>query len=774
MKGVDCASTLFSLLRIGEEVDDEGKHKAFDKWSVAKCQIKCVNNPACKGFNYNNDLGECRYKKSLSHAKTIQRPTHDCWIYESDGSNITIAKGTTATRPPTTPAATTTFEFGWSINKQKDCSSAQSRDLHIGDVFVRNVRQNYDLATIDECQRKCAKYLYCDGFNYDGGMCYYKADISYSGFSSSSTFDCYVYLRPTTTTTTTPLTRPVRPTGTTTQQAVALGWKLMTKVDCVSGMMSLLRIGEEVDDEGKHKAFDTWSVAKCQAKCASNSDCKGFNYDNDLGVCRYKKSLSHARTIQRPTHDCWVYDPAGVSITIGKGTTATRPTTTPSTTTSFEYGWLIKLEKDCSSVQSRDLHIGDKFVLDSKQSFDVATIDQCQRKCAQYLYCDGFNYDGVNGICHYQADISYSTWRSSSTFDCYVYLRPTTTTSTTPLTRPVRPTGTTQQSVAPGWKLMKDVDCVSTLFSLLRIGEEVDDEGKHKAFDTWSVAKCQTKCASNPACKGFNYNNDMGVCRYKKSLSHAKTIQRSTHDCWVYDPAGIPITIGKGTTAARATTTPSTTTTYAWLIKLEYECSSAQSRGLHIGDKFIQGDFRQDFDVASLDKCKSKCAQYVNCDGFNYDDGKGICRYKQGITSSSGSSSSTFDCFVYLKPTTTTTPTPQATQTPSTKASIVTAASNPPPNGPTLNGATPKSIDQRPPPTTSTLRQSNPAQANSNPPKSGTIAGAVVGTILGVAALAGAIVAVMLFLKGRKHADVDNVMTHNTGNLAVGITDAQL
>jgi hypothetical protein len=43
-----------------------------------------------------------------------------------------------------------------------------------------------------------------------------------------------------------------------------------------------------------------------------------------------------------------------------------------------------------------------------------------------------------------------------------------------------------------------------------------------------------------------------------------------------------------------------------------------------------------------------------------------------------------------------------------------------------------------------------------------------------VAALAGAIVAVMLFLKGRKHADVDNVMTHNTGNLTVGISDAEL
>ena len=29
-----------------------------------------------------------------------------------------------------------------------------------------------------------------------------------------------------------------------------------------------------------------------KTKCSSNSDCKGFNYDNDLGICRYKKSLS--------------------------------------------------------------------------------------------------------------------------------------------------------------------------------------------------------------------------------------------------------------------------------------------------------------------------------------------------------------------------------------------------------------------------------------------------------------------------------------------------
>ena len=42
------------------------------------------------------------------------------------GIPITIGKGTIATRPPTT------FEFSWLVNNQKDCSSAQSRDLHIG------------------------------------------------------------------------------------------------------------------------------------------------------------------------------------------------------------------------------------------------------------------------------------------------------------------------------------------------------------------------------------------------------------------------------------------------------------------------------------------------------------------------------------------------------------------------------------------------------------------------------------------------------------------
>ena len=135
-----------------------------------------------------------------------------------------------------------------------------------------------------------------------------------------------------------------------------------------------------------------------------------------------------------------------------------------------------------------------------------------------------------------------SSWSSSSTFDCYVYLRPTTTTTTTTTSTsplgPVRPSDTTPTPVAAGWKLMQGVDCVSTLGSLLRIGEthgcavsavllslladmtnyftavltmshgrctsrrviacmcafvgeDLDDEGKPKAFDSWSVAQCQ-------------------------------------------------------------------------------------------------------------------------------------------------------------------------------------------------------------------------------------------------------------------------------------------
>ena len=48
----------------------------------------------------------------------------------ADGSAITIRQGTIATRPPTTTFTTTTY--AWLVNNQKDCSSAQSRDLHIG------------------------------------------------------------------------------------------------------------------------------------------------------------------------------------------------------------------------------------------------------------------------------------------------------------------------------------------------------------------------------------------------------------------------------------------------------------------------------------------------------------------------------------------------------------------------------------------------------------------------------------------------------------------
>jgi len=341
----------------------------------------------------------------------------------------------------------------------------------------------------------------------------------------------------------------------------------------------------------------------------------------------------------------------------------------------------------------------------------------------------------------------------------------------------VRFTGTTP-TVAAGWKQMKGVDCVTKLGSLLRIGEEVDDFGKHKALDKWSVAKCQAKCVKNKdVCKGFNYNNDLGECRYKKTLSHANTIKRSTHDCWIYDPDGIPITLHTGHILTRPTTTTTTTTTYGWLVKNQKECSSAQTRGVHIGDNFIRDDFRQDFDVASVDQCQRKCAQYVNCDGFNYDFGKGICRYKKGITTSGWRSSSTFNCYVYLKPTTSTTPqATQPTRTPSpsgsrTPTATVTTAPTPAPVAKTTLIA-----NQRP--TTTTTSPQGPQvvvqQTKNNGMSGGAIAGAVVGTILGVAALAGAIVAVMLILKGRKHADVDNVMTHNTGNLTVGITDAQL
>ena len=49
----------------------------------------------------------------------------------ADGIPIKISTGTIATRPLTSPT-TTSFEYEWSINNLKDCSSAGSRDLHIG------------------------------------------------------------------------------------------------------------------------------------------------------------------------------------------------------------------------------------------------------------------------------------------------------------------------------------------------------------------------------------------------------------------------------------------------------------------------------------------------------------------------------------------------------------------------------------------------------------------------------------------------------------------
>ena len=41
--------------------------RAFlNAYACGTIQIKCANNKDCTGFNYNNDLGECRYKKTLS------------------------------------------------------------------------------------------------------------------------------------------------------------------------------------------------------------------------------------------------------------------------------------------------------------------------------------------------------------------------------------------------------------------------------------------------------------------------------------------------------------------------------------------------------------------------------------------------------------------------------------------------------------------------------------------------------------------------------------
>ena len=125
--------------------------------------------------------------------------------------------------------------------------------------------------------------------------------------------------------------------------------------------------------------------------CLSLSLSLSFSLSLCVCVCVCVVFLS-AKSIAKPAHDCWIYSPcehprlfariilvalpgwispihvphtsrtpivvvAGPALTIPSGETKTvTPQATPSTT--FEFAWTAETKRDCSSAQSRDLHIG--------------------------------------------------------------------------------------------------------------------------------------------------------------------------------------------------------------------------------------------------------------------------------------------------------------------------------------------------------------------------------------------------------------------------------
>merc|ERR1712054_55887 len=117
-------------------------------WKLESCKEKCAKDSNCKGFNYDSNRGLCRYKKSLSNAKTIPKQGHNCWIYNRDGTTQTVLTTTTSA-----------FQFPWLVETQHDCASPDfSQNLRIGDTISESGhRHTYDHTTVDKCKLKSAK-----------------------------------------------------------------------------------------------------------------------------------------------------------------------------------------------------------------------------------------------------------------------------------------------------------------------------------------------------------------------------------------------------------------------------------------------------------------------------------------------------------------------------------------------------------------------------------------------------------------------------------------
>jgi len=326
---------------------------------------------------------------------------------------------------------------------------------------------------------------------------------------------------------------------------------------------------------------------------------------------------------------------------------------------------------------SSALHIGEEVRAGYgvHSTFDKWPVAQCQAKCAKHKDCKGFNYNGILGECRYKNSLDRAKTIAKADHSCWIY----DSASVVPLTTrpPIHSTcdelssclGTTcdaqiemnlaltcaklekfgcnckncrcvattpATTVSPPykWTQLKEADCVTTMSSALHIGEEVRaGYGVHSTFDKWPVAQCQAKCAKHKDCKGFNYNGILGECRYKNSLDRAKTIAKADHSCWIYGPDA---------------TTPAFK--FDWLEETGNDCASKDySSNVAIGDHMSPRGGRQTFDVASIDKCKRKCAQHKECDGFNYEFEQNLCRYKKGISTHQLLPDENHNCYVYMR-----------------------------------------------------------------------------------------------------------------------------
>lgn len=214
----------------------------------------------------------------------------------------------------------------------------------------------------------------------------------------------------------------------------------------------------------------------------------------------------------------------------------------------YQFKWAKESGFNCQSRNGKGntpLAIGR-----SGQTFDAGvTAGHCMDKCAASVLCKGFEFQAISGetpVCRYKSQIDSSALIRSPGTTCYVYNRPTTPPPTTPATTmptTTMPTTIMPTTVAPttsfffpyNWAVIRGVDCRTSLQAAIFIGETFTSDGSQTAFDRWPVDKCKQKCAQHDECHGFNYDGNIGVCRYQNYLSHAHTVRNDYNDCWIYE-----------------------------------------------------------------------------------------------------------------------------------------------------------------------------------------------------------------------------------------------